>query len=310
MSSAGSVLDLRVKVVLLATDFSPASVKPLHHALAISRHYRARLYVAHVVSPAAYLMAGPEALELAYQGASGEAQQLQRDLLHDGSLKGLDHVFMIRSGRVWEELQALILQKDVDLVVVGTHGRRAIEKALLGSVAEQVFRDSNCPVLTVGPYSYQESHVELTSAVQTFLFATDFSEASLNALPHAISLARQANAKLILLHIVPVAPVSQIPGWYTSAEITLMRENARMTCVRRLEELMPCDEEAPLECEFLVQFGRPSEKILQLALHNSVDLIVLGLRRASLANAISRMPSATAYEIVCGAGCPVLTVRQ
>ena len=170
-----------------------------------------RLSVAHVVSPAAYLVAGAEALELAYQGAWDEAQQLQHDLLHDGSLNGLDHVFIIRSGSVWEELQAIILQKQVDLVVVGTHGRRGIEKVLLGSIAEQVFRDASCPVLTVGPYSYQESRVDLTGEIQTYLFATDFSEASLCALPQAVSLANQTKARLILLHVVPAAPRTANP---------------------------------------------------------------------------------------------------
>ena len=83
-----------------------------------------------------------------------------------------------------------------------------------------------------------------------------------------------------------------------------------MTCVRRLEQLVPCDEEAPIESEFVVQFGIPSEKILQVALGERVELIVLGLSRASLAGTISHMPWATAYEVVRGAGCPVLTVRQ
>lgn len=310
MSSAGSALHLRLKSVLIATDLSPTSVKPLHHALAIARHYGAKLYVAHVVSPAAYLMGGAEALELAYQGASDEAQQLQRDLLHDGSLNGLDHVFIVRCGRVWDALQAIICQEQVDLVVVGTHGRRGTEKVLLGSVAEQVFRDARCPVLTVGPYSYQESRVNLTGEIRTFLFATDFSEASLCALPQAVSLANQTKARLILLNVVTAAPVPQITSWYTSSEIASMRENARMTCVRRLEQLVPRDEETAIESEFVVQFGIPSEKILQVALDKRVELIILGLRRASLAGAISHMPWATAYEIVRGAGCPVLTVRQ
>ena len=310
MSSAGSALDMHLKSVLIATDLSPTSVKPLHHALAIARHYGAKLSVAHVVSPAAYLVAGAEALELAIQGASDEAQQLQHDLLHDGSLNGLDHVFIIRSGSVWEELQAIILQKQVDLVVVGTHGRRGIEKVLLGSIAEQVFRDASCPVLTVGPYSYQGSRLDLTGEIQTYLYATDFSEASLCALPQAVSLANQTKARLILLHVVPAAPAPQIPGWYTSSEIVSMRENARMTCVRRLEQLVPRDEETAIESEFVVEFGTPSEKILQVALDKRVDLIILGLRRASLAGTISHMPWAAAYEIVCGAGCPVLTVRQ
>ncbi len=63
MSLAGSALDLRLKSVLMATDLSPASVKPLHHALAIAGHYEAKLYVAHVVSSGPYLIAGPEALK-------------------------------------------------------------------------------------------------------------------------------------------------------------------------------------------------------------------------------------------------------
>jgi len=310
MSIAGSALDLRLKSVLMATDLSPASVKPLHHALAIARYYGAKLYVAHVVSPIPYLMAGPEALQLGCEGASQDMQQLQRDLLHDGSLNGLDHEFIIRHGSVWEELQAIIFQKQVDLVVVGTHGRRGIEKVLLGSVAEQVFRDATCPVLIVGPYSYRESRVDLTGEIRTYLFATDFGETSLRALPQAVSLASQTNAGLILLHVVPAAPVPQIPGWYSASEIMLMRENARQACARRLEQLMPREEETPIESAFVVQFGIPREKILQVALDKSVDLIILGLRRASLAGTISHMPWATAYEIVCGAGCPVLTVRQ
>ena len=310
MSIAGSALDLRLKSVLMATDLSPASVKPLHHALAIARYYGAKLYVAHVVSPIPYLMAGAEALQLGCEGASQDMQQLLRDLLHDGSLNGLDHEFIIRHGSVWEELQAIIFQKQVDLVVVGTHGRRGIEKVLLGSVAEQVFRDATCPVLTVGPYSYRESHVDLTGEIRTYLFATDFGETSLRALPQAVSLASQTNAGLILLHVIPAAPVPQIPGWYSASEIMLMRENARQACVRRLEQLMPREEETPIESAFVVQFGIPSEKILQVALDKGVDLIILGLRRASLAGTISHMPWATAYQVVCGAGCPVLTVRQ
>lgn len=252
-------------------------------------------------------MAGPEALELGCDAASQVMQQLQRDLLDDGSLNGLDHEFIIRRGCVWEEMRAAIFEKQIDLVVVGTHGRHGLEKVLLGSVAEEVFRDADCPVLTVGPRSYREVRLDMTGEIRTYLFPTDFSEASLRALPQAVSLANQTKARLILLHVVPAA---QFAGWQTSSEIVSMRENARMTCVRRLEQLVPRDEEAPIQAEFLVQFGIPSEKILQVALDKRVDLIILGLRREPLAGTISHMPWDTAYGIVCAAGCPVLTVRQ
>lgn len=308
MSLADSALDLQLKSVLLATDLSPASVKPLHHALSIARHYGAKLYIAHVVSAAPYLMAGPEALELS--GACRDVQQLQSDLRDHGSLDGLDHEFIVQRGCVWDELQTIVLQKQIGLVVVGTHGRRGLQKLILGSVAEGIFREADCPVLTVGPHCYREAGVELPVETRSYLFATDFREASLGALPHAISLASRMKARLILLHVVPAGPILQIPGWYSASQVLAMRENARMTCVRRLEQLVPCDDETPIETEFVAEFGIPSEKILQVALDKKVDLIILGLRRSSLAGAISHMPWATAYEIVGGAGCPVLTVRQ
>jgi nucleotide-binding universal stress UspA family protein len=309
MSSAAAALDLDLQSVLLATDLSPASVKPLHHALAIARHYGAKLYIAHVVSAAPYLMAGPEALELGCQGACRDVQQLRGDLRRDGSLDGLDHEFIVQRGCVWDELQTIILQKQIGLVVVGSHGRRGLEKLILGSVAEEIFREADCPVLTVGPHCYREAGAEFPAETQSYLFATDFSEASLGALSHAISFATRMKARLILLHVVPI-PIPQLPGWYSASQIILMRENARMTCVRRLEQSVPCDNETTIETEFVVQFGIPSEKILQVALDRKVDLILLGLRRSSLAGTISHLPWATPYEIVSGAGCPVLTVRQ
>ena len=310
MSLAGSALDLRLKSVLVATDLSAASVKPLHHALAIARHYRAKLHVAHVVSPVPYLMAGPEALELACEGASQDLRKLQRDLLHDGSLNGLDHEFIIRLGRVWEELRAAIFEKQIDLVVVGARGRRGLEKALLGSVAEEVFRQADCPVLTVGPHCYREGRIEFTGDNRTYVFATDLSEASLGALPHAVSFAVRTKARLIVVHVVPAASIPQIPEWYSASEVGLMRENARMARLRQLDQLVPRDQEVPVEIEFAVQIGIPSEKILQIALNRGADLIILGLRRPSLVSTVSHIPWATAYEVVCGAGCPVLTVRQ
>ncbi|HTP67947.1 MAG TPA: universal stress protein [Dongiaceae bacterium] len=310
MAFAESALEVQLNCILLATDLSPASEKPLHHALAIARHYGAKLCVAHIVSPVPYLMAGPDALQLACDGASQDLEHLRLEMLRDSSLDGLDREFVVRYGSIWEELQAIIFEQHVDLVVVGTHARRGIEKMLLGSVAEQAFRAASCPVLSVGPHSYQDGKVGMTGYIPTYLFATDFSEASLRALPLARSLAHQTKARLILMHVVPAATAPQIPGWYSSAEIAAMRENARMTCVRQLQQLMPSDDERPIDTELVSRFGIPSEKILEVALEKKVDLIILGLRRASLIGAISHMLWATAHEIVCGAGCPILTVRQ
>lgn len=310
MSFVASGVNLRLKSVLVATDLSEASQKPLSHALAIARHYGAKFYLAHVVSALGYTIAGPEALQLAYEATLRELQQLKYKLSDSGALAGLDHEFIVCQGIVWEELQKIISQNQVDLVVLGTHGRHGFGKLLLGSVADQVFRHADCLVLTVGPRSYQEARPEDRRRSHSILFATDFGEASLHALPYAISLANHYGAKLILLHVVPAAPMPEGSGLYSADNPTLMRENARMASMRRLEQLPMYDEELALELEFLVEFGFPTEKILQVASDLKVDFIIMGLHRSTHIGTASHMPWTTAYEVICGAGCPVLTVRR
>lgn len=306
-----TALDIQLKSVLVASDFSPASEKPLHHALAIARHYGARICISHVIRPLGYLMAGPETLVMATEGAKKDALQLERELVGNGSLQGLKHEILLRQGDVWEELQSIITEKGIDLVVLGTHGRRGIEKVVLGSVAEEVFRQAGCHVMTVGPNCYKEDRVDTARENRNFVFATDFGEVSLRAVPYAFSLANRFKAKLILMHVIPTNLTPEGFGWYTADDVRKMREHASMAIMRRLEQLLPAevDAEAPLETEYVVQCGVPSEKILQVALNRQADLIILGLRPSPHLG-VSHMPGATAYKIVCGAGCPVLTIRH
>jgi len=170
MSSSVTAADIALKSVLIAFDFSEASRKPLHHALAIARHYGAKFYLAHVVSGIGYTIAGQEALSLAAERTGRTAQQLEQELLESEALAGLHHEFIILEGDVWEQLEILIRQKQVDMVVVGTHGRGALGKLLLGSVAEQIFRHADCLVATVGPGSYEDSLVEKIKRFAPFCF--------------------------------------------------------------------------------------------------------------------------------------------
>jgi nucleotide-binding universal stress UspA family protein len=100
------------------------------------------------------------------------------------------------------------------------------------------------------------------------------------------------------------------PRWYTAGDVMQMRENARMSGLRRLEELISQNTKLAVKPEFAVEFGTPSERILQAAETFKADAIIMGLHRSARIGTASHMPWATAYEVVCGAGCPVLTVRN
>jgi nucleotide-binding universal stress UspA family protein len=310
MSLIAPAADLQLKSILVATDFSKASNKPIRHALAIARHYGAKFYLVHIVSSMGFTLAGPEAVGAATEAVWRDARRLEDDLVQHGALDGVRHEAIVRQGDVWEELEKVVRQEEVDLVVIGTHGRRGFGKLILGSVAEQIFRHADCLVLTVGPGSAQESLVESPRPIRPFLFATDFGEASLHALPYAISSANHFGAKLVLLHVMPSVPMPEGPRWFTAGDVMQMRENARMAALRRLEELTAHHAELEVKPEFMVEFGLPGEMILRAADRLNADSIIMGLHRHEHIGTASHMPWATAYEVVCRASCPVLTVRN
>jgi len=302
---------VRLKSVLIASDFSEASAKPLRHALTIARHFGANFYLAHVVSSLGYTLAGPQALDLACDAAARDAAKLEQELVEGGLLAGQNHEFLVRQGIVWQELEALVREKNADLLVIGTHGRKGLGKLFLGSVAEQIFRHADCLVLTVGPRSFQNSSLENIAAPRTYLFATDFGAASSHALPYAISFANRFGAKLVLLHVAP--PMAMPEGFHwskTTGDVTVLQDNARTEALQRLQDLTLQNDPLTVEPQFTVKFGAPSKKILQVADTLKADLIIMGLNRSTHIDTVSHMPWATAYEVVCGASCPVLTVRK
>jgi len=313
MSLVTATKDIHPKSVLIATDFSEASEKAFRHALAIARHYGAKLYLAHVVSPPASTLVGSDAVVTATDAARTDASQWEDQLVQSGALAGLHHEIVARQGNVWEELEKVVRQEQVNKWSWWSSAhtaRRGLRKLLLGSVAEQIFRHSECLVLTVGPGSLQEAPVESPSVVLPFLFATGFGEASLLALPYAISFANQYGAKLVLLHTLPAVPMPEGLNLPTADDVMQMRENARIASLWRLEELVSPKTELAVKPEFVVEFGSPSEKILQTTETLVVDAIIMGLHRSTHIGTASHMPWDTAYKVVCGAGCPVLTVRN
>jgi len=305
--------DVQIKSVLVAFDFSEASHKALSHALAIARHYGAKFYLVHVVASIGYTIAGPESLALSIEKTRRDAQELEQELLKSGALADLRYEFIVHEGNVCSEVERITSEKQVDLVVIGTHGRGGLGKFLLGSTAEQVFRHSHSLVMTVGPASYKDSPVQKsqTQTLHPFLFATDFGEASLKALPYAISFANHFAARLVLLHVLPAAPIPEGFHWSTAGDLMQMREKAQLESESRLDELVKrATPRATSKPECLVRFGIPSDQILLAAHSLSADLIILGLRHTSHIETASHMPWALAYRVVCGARCSVLTIRK
>ncbi len=284
-----------IKNLLFATDFSPVSEAAFQYAEAIARRFGSKLHAVHVVAPGAYMYVPGGAGEVPWDIDEQQAKQEMKHL--EDRMDALPHDVTIVRGVVTDTIQTLISEKNADMLVLGTHGRRGLGRVLIGSVAEHVFRQVSCPVLTVGPKVTSDAPREIEFS--RVLFATDFSDESLAAAPYAFSLAQEFQARLTLMHAVklPLEPLE------SPRLITSERE-------KQLRNLLPADIDLWCRPEFVVNFGDAAENILKVAKEQQADLIVLGVRGARGAISVTtHVANAIAHEVVCRAKCPVLTVR-
>lgn len=280
--------------VLFTTDFSQSSKSALAYAVALARQYGAKVFVAHAVRPEPHLSVPLDPLPADADPVKLDAERNLADFARTVPIGNTLHEILER-GDVWHVICDIIQKHKIDLVVAGTRGRQGVRKLVLGSNAEKIYRRANCPVLTIGPHVPPLKSRDWN--IKHILFATDGSEASLAALPYALSLAEENQATLIFLHLMPL-----IPPEFREADEASARETLR--------SLVPPGAEAWCNPMFVVRFEFPAEGILRLASERAVDLIVMGVRRSSSESAISaHLPWAVASQVVADAKCPVLTVR-
>ena len=131
--------------ILVPTDFSPTSDAALHYATKMALALGARLYLMHVPGKTG------EHFEANYPLGRFETATRERlsAFLTKEELDQLRPEYALRVGLPAEEIVRYADLCDVDLIVMGTHGRSGIAHVLMGSVAEQVVRVAPCPVLLV-----------------------------------------------------------------------------------------------------------------------------------------------------------------
>lgn len=298
MATAAAVARINLKNILFLTDFSEPSEAALPFAISIARAYGAKLHGFHVLLPTPSSYMTPDLTVTAIEAEEESAQaNLQR---LEAQLAGVQHESSVERGiGVWPSVERAIKDSQIDLVVLGTHGRTGARKLLLGSVAEEIFRRSAIPVLTIGPGVRTHAHND--ARFRRVLFATDFSPHSLAAWPYAVSLAQENQARLVLLHVVPEKKISGEE---------MLGEIPKGSPLSRLNALLPREAELWCRPEAVVEYGDAATRILEEANNRGADLIVLGVRDASgHIGAATHLGRTTAHKVVAHAPCPVLTVR-
>jgi nucleotide-binding universal stress UspA family protein len=253
--------------ILAATDFSQTAGLALDHAHALARQFQAKLYLVHVVPKELYFVPPAPSRDTIARAKQYAQQELQK-LALSASLGDVAHKEILGEGQVWRALQEIIQSEQIDLVVVGTHGRASNKKLALGSVAEEIFRMADCAVLTVGRRAKVPKGA--TAEFRKLLYTTNFKPHAERASTVAYFLEREYAAHLSVVHVVEDVNEGSPVG------NTILRD----FLVNRMRKTMPGTCLNRCEPDFLVRFGEPGEEILQTAMECGSNLIVLGLRSA------------------------------
>jgi nucleotide-binding universal stress UspA family protein len=282
--------------VLVATDFSLASSVALHYAIVIAGHFGANLYLAHVIPQHAYGLIPTDEREPAIENLRARMEEQMAGLRATSHLVGPPHEVLVDHGDVWSTLSAMAEKHKINMTVIGTHGPRGVEKLLEGSMGEEILLGAQHPVLMVGPACSAAPAAE--PGLGRILYATDFSQESEPAMHFACYLAKEFSAALFFLHVVEDI-------WEEPLSTGI--QGADFVRLRLLEKHWVIGEGCTPELH--VEFGQPSECILELAEELQIQLIVLGVRGTRYPRVAAHLPGPTAYDVVSRSRCPVLVVR-
>jgi nucleotide-binding universal stress UspA family protein len=143
---------MNVKKILFSTDFSEGSDNALPYAADMAKHYGAKLYLLHVIQDiaeaAGWYVPHVSVDELYKDIEKNAAKEMDRYGIEE--LRGLKEIERrIVKGTPYKEILKFAGENKVDIIVIGTYGRKGLDRALFGSTAERVVRDAPCPVLSV-----------------------------------------------------------------------------------------------------------------------------------------------------------------
>jgi len=292
---------MQFKSILCPIDFSEFSVVAYHYALSLAGHYKSKLVLLHAVELRKYPYAD-------YAASAGDFASFCKALCEGGSAKL--HEFLKKHAHARIEVKTIVDQgsapdlilsvahaHDAELIVMGTHGRRGLDRLVLGSTTDRVMRHASCPVLVVS----DPSHNAMTTGpegrhfLRRILYCTDFSSNSQRALGYAVSVTEEYDAELMMLHVVE------------GHRDPVKAQALAAACQQQLEKLVPRSKHKDLKLKTVVRFGKPYLEIVQQARDAQTSMITMTARGGDVLD--RAIFGSTTYRVIQLGPCPVLAVH-
>lgn len=299
---------LEVKQVLIPTDLSeaarPAAVRGVH----LARQFDAHVHLLTVVllaegAPLYPVFTLPPDSQKLYDEMTRSAQKRLEEIARELGIEPQRVTITVAHGNfAAPSILEYAREHDIDLIAMGTHGRRGFRHFLLGSVAEEVVRKAACPVATFRPDVPAEPR-----RPERILAALDLSEHSASVVEHARALAELYHASVDFVHVLPQP---HYPAYYelgASALLFTDLEETQDKVVDAMQELVRKTKGPAGEYSFSVLKGRAELEIVRFAKERRSDLIVLASH--GLTGLSHVLLGSVAEKVLRQADCPVLTVH-
>lgn len=249
------------RTIVVAADLEGRCEAALDYARKIAGAYQARIVLAHGIDPLDYV-AVEQVPGRVMKGMSERARAVLDGLAANLTREGIHSHSEVRQGEVVQMLLDVARQYDAGLLVVGTHGREGAGPIAVGTIAEQLVRRANFPVLAVAEdWNAGEFRPVPGGPV---LLAMDRNESTRSAMEAACSLASTFHRTLIVVHARTAAEASAFLN----------------PCATTLEQFgMREGRDFPVRCE--VKDGRPAEAIARAIAQHSPCILVAGVKRRS-----------------------------
>ena len=264
---------MQINQILVPTDFSDNAQHAVDYAVDLAKRCSAKLHLLHTPVVPTYLLMdlsyspGPEAVTRILND-SQEALDAQAKTIADA---GVELFTAIREGTVHEVIRDYAKEHDVDLVVVGTHGRTGVSKLMYGSVTERVIKTVHTPILVVPPGGHEKPPT-------TIVIAYDFSGPAKRAAEVARAIHGVFGGSLHLVH-----SYLDVWGEYTDrgAVVGEAAEKRREALRLGLQEMLEADSKEifstdPQNAQTHLVTGDPAGGILQIAEDVDATLICAG----------------------------------
>jgi nucleotide-binding universal stress UspA family protein len=300
---------LRLRRILFATDGSPSAVGAFLHAAYLAEHTGAELHALHVEEPDAEPASVLEPLRITPEDIAADLRLPSPAPEASRWAPGEPVPFRYTQEQAPRTAPAIldyVRREEIDLVVMGTHGRHGVRRMLIGSVAEEVVRLAPCPVFTVR----LREEGGRGWPVRRVLAAHDLSEHAASAARHAAALAVTYGATLDLLHVVDAAllPTATVPllGTFrvSSDDVRERAQEVLEAQAAALAETFP----AVGDVGVFVRVGHPADEIVAFAEAHGADVLVLGSH--GLTGLQRLLMGSVAETVVRTAPCPVFTVKS